>query len=123
MALWLMTALLVKHFVMDFPLQAKYMLEQKGIYLANGGVHHAFLHGIATALIFHCFGFTAVASSLGILDILIHYHLDYFKVKLGKHFNWAPDKRVFWTALGVDQLGHQLTYVFLIALALASQAG
>jgi hypothetical protein len=117
-ALWLMVALLTKHFILDFPLQLKYMLDEKGSYLAVGGLHHAGLHGLATALVFALFGFTDIAPVMGILDALIHYHIDYLKVYLGKLNSWDPSKKVFWTALGVDQYAHHMTYVLLIVLAL-----
>lgn len=117
-ALGLMTALLVKHFIFDFPFQTKRMLDDKGTYLEMGGVHHAFAHGIGTAIVFSLMGFYSLAGTLAVIDILIHYHIDYIKVKLNKWKDLKPDNKMFWNALGADQLAHGLTYVLLVYLAL-----
>lgn len=109
---------MVKHFIMDYPFQLKYMLEQKGFYLKDGGVHHAFCHGMGTMFVFYFMGFESVAPTLGIIDILIHYHVDYLKAKSNKWFALGPSNKGFWTAMGLDQLAHQLTYVLLVFLAL-----
>lgn len=119
MALWLMAALLVKHFILDFPLQLKYMLEEKGSYLADGGVHHAFFHGFGTALVFMLLGYQEVAGTVAVLDVLIHYHVDYLKMKLNARLELNPSHKGFWTLIGLDQLAHGLTYVLLVALVLA----
>lgn len=118
-ALWLIAGLLIKHFVCDFPLQFKYMLEEKGTYLADGGIHHAFFHGFGTAIVFSLLGFYPMAGAVAVIDILIHYHADYFKVKLNKHLKLTPADQGFWHLLGLDQLVHGLTYVLLVGLALA----
>ena len=84
-----------------------------------GGVHHAFAHGIATALVFVLFGFAEVAGTVAVLDILIHYHVDYLKMKINKWADLKVDNQMFWNALGADQLAHGLTYVLLCYLALS----
>ena len=38
----------IKHFIADFALQYQYMVRDKGIYGAAGGLHHAFLHASLT---------------------------------------------------------------------------
>lgn len=119
MALWLIAALLVKHFVCDYPLQLPYMLENKGKYLAKGGVHHALYHGAGTALVFVLFGMAEIAAVMAILDTLIHYHVDFLKMKINKWADLKLDNKRFWHLIGLDQLAHQLTYVLLVALAVA----
>lgn len=118
-ALWLMAALLVKHFIFDFPFQTKQMLAEKGSYLEMGGVHHAFAHGLGTAIVFSLLGYHEVAGTLAVFDVLIHYHVDYLKMKINKWANLKPDNQMFWNALGADQLAHGLTYVLLVYLALS----
>lgn len=118
-ALWIMTGLLVKHFLCDFPFQTKQMLEEKGSYLQIGGVHHAFAHGLGTMIVFMMFGFYEVAGTLAVLDILFHYHIDYFKMRINKWADLKSDNQMFWNALGADQLAHGLTYVLLVYLALS----
>ena len=41
----------IKHFICDFLMQYDYMLREKGIYGATGGVHHAIVHASFTFLI------------------------------------------------------------------------
>lgn len=117
-ALWLMTALLVKHFIFDFPFQSKFMLDGKGYYLHEGGLFHAAFHSLGTAFVFCAFDMPEVAGALAIIDGLIHYHVDYLKVKVNRWADLKPDNQMFWNALGADQLAHGLTYVLLIYLAL-----
>lgn len=118
-ALWLMAALLVKHFLLDFPLQTKTMLAEKGKYLEMGGIHHAFAHGLGTATVFMLFGMSPVAGTLAVIDILIHYHVDYFKMMINRKTGLKPDNARFWHLLGLDQLAHHMTYVLLVYLALS----
>lgn len=119
MILWLMAALLVKHFICDYPLQLPYMLNEKGSYLAKGGIHHAILHGIGTGIVFALFGLTSIAIVMAVLDTLIHYHVDFLKMKINQWGNLKPNNNRFWHLIGLDQLVHQLTYVLLVALAVA----
>ena len=116
--LWLMTGLLIKHFLFDYVFQFKYMLENKGRYLHEGGVHHAFFHGCGTAFVFGMLGFEAIAAQVFIIDTLIHYHLDYLKSKITGWYSINMKDKAFWNLLGADQLAHQLTYVLLVYLAL-----
>jgi hypothetical protein len=50
---------------------------------------------------------------IGLVDCLIHYHIDYVKTKYG-----CKDiaSETFWIHLGYDQMAHQLTYVLFIGL-------
>lgn len=114
-----MTGLLVKHFLCDFPFQTKQMLADKGTYLEMGGIHHALVHGLGTALVFSIFGFYDLAAALAVVDILIHYHIDYLKMKINQWAKLESDNQMFWNALGADQLAHGLTYVLLVYLALS----
>ncbi len=112
----LMTALVFKHYVVDFPLQKPYQWMNKGTYGHPGGILHAGLHGVGTAI---CFWWWAPMSCLllGLVDALIHYHIDWAKMKINKSSGWKADTHEeFWWLLGLDQLYHYLTYILLIAL-------
>jgi hypothetical protein len=49
-ALLIMTALLIKHYICDFPLQTEFQLKNKGTYWHPGGLQHSMYHGIGTLL-------------------------------------------------------------------------
>jgi hypothetical protein len=117
--LWLMLALATKHFLVDFPLQTQYQWSNKGTYAHPGGVLHATLHGIGTYL---CFAWYApiAAVYLALADTVIHYHIDWAKMKLNRWFGWAPDTHEqFWWLLGLDQYLHAVTYVIFVATVIA----
>ena len=111
LVLIIQTLLILKHFICDFVLQYPRHYLNKGTYGKWGGIEHAAIHGIGTALI--------LSPILGLIDFFVHYHIDWAKMKLNKHMGWKPDNSEhFWTLLGVDQLLHYLTYVVLIYLYL-----
>jgi hypothetical protein len=112
----LIALLFSKHFVVDFPFQHRYQYSNKGTYGHPGGILHAALHGIGT---FACFYWYAPYASilLGFADMILHYHIDWAKVKLNARFGWGPTTHEqFWWLLGLDQFLHALTYVGLVAI-------
>jgi hypothetical protein len=104
----------IKHFVADFVLQFDYMLGQKGTYGAAGGVDHAGIHGALTALLLLPFINPMLASVLGLLDMALHYHIDWAKTNLSRGL--TPADRKFWIWLGADQGLHYLTYILIIGI-------
>lgn len=120
LVLSLFTLLILKHFIVDFPAQTPYQWMNKGTYGHPGGILHAGLHGISTFLIFMLFlAQPQFALFLAVIDMVIHYHVDWAKMNINKKYGWQPDKHPeFWILLGLDQLAHYLTYVLLIWIAL-----
>lgn len=110
MEIILLSFLQLKHFLVDWVLQTQYQIDNKGKYLHPGGLSHSLQHGLFTATIFL---FTSPQDSLiaGLLDFVLHYHIDWLKVNVSKGLTPA-DKR-FWVLMGADQLAHQLTYIVL----------
>lgn len=54
---------------------------------------------------------------LGLVDSIIHYHIDWAKMNLNAKMGWGPKTHEeFWWLLGIDQYLHALTYIGLIAL-------
>lgn len=104
----------VKHFIADFVLQFDYMLGQKGTYGAAGGVDHAGIHGGLTVLVLLLFVNPMTALLLGLLDMILHYHIDWAKTNLSRGLS-TSDRR-FWIWLGADQGLHYLTYILIIGL-------
>jgi hypothetical protein len=108
----LLFLLAVKHWIADFVLQFEYMVEQKGTYGLIGGIEHAIMHGIFTAAIVTVFVNNVAAGLLfGVLDSVIHYHVDYVKARWGTR---NANTQKFWIQLGADQLAHYTFYIWLV---------
>lgn len=94
-------------------MQYDYMLRDKGIYGATGGLHHAGTHACWTFLIL--IPFVTSADQLLILplvDFVAHYHIDWVKQQLSR--DKLMPHRQFWILFGADQALHYLTYVGII---------
>jgi len=118
-ASWTLFGLFTKHFIIDFPLQTKYQWSNKGTYGHPGGVLHAILHGIGThAIIYLIFSDSVVAFVLGLIDAVVHYHIDWAKMNLNARYKLGPTtSEKFWWLVGLDQYLHALTYIgFFILL-------
>jgi len=104
----------IKHFVADYVMQFDYMLREKGIYGAVGGIHHALVHASWTFLILVFFCDNAdVIIALAFADFVLHYHIDWSKQQLTR--NLTSSDRMFWVWMGLDQALHYLTYIGIIA--------
>ena len=110
--------LFIKHFICDFPLQAfPWIYRNKGTYLHPGGIVHAGLHGIGTLLVLAPFVGSA-ALIYATIDLLVHYHIDWAKMNLTRHYDLKPEtSERFWLLLGFDQLLHHLTYFAIVYYA------
>ena len=117
----LLTLFVIKHFIADFVLQFNYMIEEKGRYLATGGVQHSAIHGILTYFILLYFTNPHTASMLALLDFVIHYHIDWAKMNLNKKLGWGPNTHEqFWWLLGLDQFLHAITYILLVSTVIGA---
>ena len=111
--LLILALLLSKHFLIDFPLQTPFHYQNKGNYGHIGGILHSLQHGLGTLAIL--MWITPLAIVFAIADFLVHYHIDWAKVKLNNHFQLTPEKPRFWTLLGLDQYLHAMTYLAMVA--------
>jgi hypothetical protein len=105
--------LFLKHYIVDFPLQTDRMVMNKGTYGDLYGIQHSTYHAIGTTLILVLFTTLPTAIILGLLDGLIHYHIDYIKMRYGTK---DIKTKQFWNELGLDQLFHSLTYLLIVKL-------
>lgn len=113
----LLILLQFKHFVFDWWLQSLKQISGKGSYLELWGVSHSLLHGIWTFILFTLADNQiplGTAFLVGSLDFLVHYHVDWSKQNLARFLGVTPQDNLFWVLIGIDQLLHQLTYLFLI---------
>jgi hypothetical protein len=109
--------LFVKHWYIDFVNQSMEEVVGKGIYGNPYGIMHSLKHGIATAAIFMlAIQNFEISWIMGMIDMAIHYHVDWAKININKKYNYTTDHPKFWAWLGADQLAHSLTYLFLLWL-------
>lgn len=114
--IYLFLAFIIKHFVCDFLIQLPYHYLNKGKYGHLGGVSHALIHGLGSALCLAIFDLPFVG--LALLDAALHYHIDWAKMNLCQRYNLKPDNgEGYWYLLGLDQMLHYLTYIFIIGIS------
>ena len=109
-------ALFLKHFVFDFVLQGPYQYLNKGTYGHPGGILHSGLRAVSSfVVLFYFFPSLSALAAVCFAEFLIHYHVDWAKMNLNKHWGLKPDNsEYFWWLLGADQLLHYLTYFGMI---------
>ena len=116
MSLTIISLFILKHFIVDFLLQTPYQFLNKGVYGHWGGIVHSGLHGFFTFIVMLMISPTS-AIIAAIIDILVHYHIDWAKVNITQSMKWKPDTNPeFWWLLGLDQLFHYLTYLGICAI-------
>jgi hypothetical protein len=106
----------IKHWYIDFASQTKNELDHKGIYGSMQGMTHSIKHGIATLFCILAItgqGYFLYAMVLAIIDTVSHYHIDWVKTNYGEK---DMSVRKFWNHLGLDQMVHQLTYLFILTM-------
>ena len=109
----LLSLLGIKHFLADFVFQYDYMVREKGIYGAGGGVQHAMAHGIGTFIVLMIvMSHSPWILPLSFADSFIHYHIDWVKQQVNRSLTYSD--RMWWVWLGADQALHYLTYVGII---------
>ena len=116
--LWGFAILAVKHTIADYFLQTAYQFQHKGIYGHPGGLIHAAWHVALTPSVFLVLPPASLTQAIAILagEYVIHYHLDWSKEQLVKRYELTQGNPWFWHLFGLDQLGHSLTYLVIIAV-------
>ncbi len=117
MELAMITALLIKHVIADYFMQFSWMIRDKGNYGAWRGLAHSEFHGFLTWLVLWYLGVPFIwAVVMGVLDTVIHYHVDYVKSNFWKSRKLGPSDQLYWVTHGVDQLLHFMTYILVVFL-------
>ncbi|MCW5697732.1 MAG: DUF3307 domain-containing protein [Bauldia sp.] len=113
--------LAAKHFVFDFVFQRPYhFFRNKGIYGHPAGFIHSGLHVIGSIPALFILNAPVWAGVLVLAaEFVIHYHLDWGKEQIERRFQPAEATRFLF--LGADQLGHQLTYIGMVAALVWAQ--
>jgi hypothetical protein len=91
---------------------------KKGVWLHPIGISHTTEHMYCSLIVLLAFSFFVPEIAVGgavvfvtAVEGLIHYFVDFTKVKYGCKDNTKP---VFWTQFGLDQLAHTLTYLWMV---------
>jgi hypothetical protein len=115
----LLFLLQIKHWYADFKIQTYMQTVKKGIWLNPVGLSHSVDHmwGSMLALLV----FSAIMTPIiwwliiviAIAEAIIHYLIDFTKVKFGCKDNTNP---MFWNQFGLDQLAHQTCYLLIVLL-------
>ncbi len=111
----------LKHTIGDYVLQTPYQYLNKGIYGHPGGLVHSALHALLTLPIFLILPPSSALLALAVVagEFVIHYHLDWSKEQLVKKYELTQSDPWFWYLFGLDQLGHMVTYVAIIAILIS----
>jgi len=105
----------IKHFLADFPLQSRYMLQKGG---AGWGfvaplLTHALVHAALTGII--VLAFAPALWWLALVDLVSHALMD--RAKAGPRYLGRfrePNRPAFWICLGIDQMVHHLTGLYIV---------
>ena len=113
----LLLLLQIKHCYADFVLQTYMQTVKKGVWMDPIGISHTLDHIYCSLIALLLFSLFVPLSAISILIVsfvegIIHYLVDYTKVKYGSKDNTKP---LFWTQFGLDQLAHQATYLAMVA--------
>ena len=114
--LLLLTLLMFKHTVVDFYIQRSFMFADKHIYGARGGLVHAGMHGVGTAIVLVGFFNSAAVLLVACFDSIAHYHVDYAKSKIQKAKNYTINDTKYWILFGTDQFLHFVTYIVILVM-------
>jgi Protein of unknown function (DUF3307) len=112
----------IKHWYADFKIQTYMQTVKKGVWLHPVGISHSMEHMIGSLAILLVFSFFVplnlpVVVWLSLLEGILHYIIDFVKVKYGCKDNTKP---LFWNQFGLDQLAHQITYLGMVCILLIS---
>jgi hypothetical protein len=125
LALMLMAALIVKHFLCDFLMQPPWMWKNKGIYFHPGGLTHATVNVLGSAFVLLLYAILTVRGIVPIdfwlwwkilaFEWLVHYHMDWWKITWCKLNGYkAHTHPQFWHWMGLDQMVHYLTFIVMV---------
>jgi hypothetical protein len=118
--LLLLLLLQIKHWYADFVVQTYMQTVKKGVWLNPVSISHSLDHVYSTLAVLLIFSLFVPTSGILIIILafvegIIHYVIDFVKVKYGCKDNTKP---LFWNQFGLDQLAHQICYLLIVCLIL-----
>ena len=106
--------LMIKHFIVDLGLQQYIGPSDKHRYFSSMAHYHYAQHGLATLLV--CLVVVLpveIAILIGVVDYIIHWHVDYGKHQLNARFGIKSQTQRWWWSNVLDQSLHYATYYAL----------
>ena len=121
LVLIVLAVLTTKHLIFDFFLQSLSQIKNKRIYGHRDGLLHAAGHAAGTCLAFAVIT-PSLAVGIGIVvaEFVLHYHFDWLKEEIGFSLKLRQDQRQYWWAFGIDQWLHQMTYLGIAFVLVAT---
>jgi hypothetical protein len=118
----LLLLLQIKHCYADFYLQTYMQTVKKGVWMDPVGLSHTVDHIYSSLIVMLGFSLFVSINPISIIFVvtvegIIHYIVDFTKVKYGCKDNTKP---IFWTQFGLDQLVHEMTYLWMVWYLLVS---
>jgi hypothetical protein len=118
----LLLLLQIKHCYADFYLQTYMQTVKKGVWMDPIGLSHTVDHIYSSLIVMLGFSLFVSINPISIIFVVavegtIHYIVDFIKVKYGCKDNTKP---IFWTQFGLDQLVHEMTYLWMVWYLLVS---
>jgi hypothetical protein len=118
----LLLLLQIKHCYADFYLQTYMQTVKKGVWMDPIGLSHTVDHIYSSLIVMLGFSLFVSINPISIIFVvtvegIIHYLIDFIKVKYGCKDNTKP---IFWTQFGLDQLVHEMTYLWMVWYLLVS---
>ena len=118
----LLLLLQIKHCYADFYLQTYMQTVKKGVWMDPIGLSHTVDHIYSSLIVMLGFSLFVSINPISIIFVAtvegtIHYIVDFIKVKYGCKDNTKP---IFWTQFGLDQLVHEMTYLWMVWYLLVS---
>ncbi|MDT8329392.1 MAG: DUF3307 domain-containing protein, partial [Roseovarius sp.] len=90
-------------------------------YWHPGGIAHAGLHALLSVAVLGWSPMTFGAILVGVTaEFVVHYHIDWTKEQLLKRLGWGQQEKAYWVLMGLDQCAHQVTYIAILWVALAT---
>lgn len=106
--------LLIKHTIADLGLQGYISGTSKRFYFDKKLWVHGIHHGLGTISVAVFFVDINTAILLGILDLVLHWQIDYIKSKYIQYKELKSADRHFWWVQSIDQALHYCCYLWYV---------
>ena len=116
MDLNILLLLLVKHAIIDMPIQRMHGPLNKANWRSKKAHLHYGGHAFGTFLVFIMFVGPITALIAGAIDWILHWHIDWLKSNSIKDLNIESHSVAWWWITAADQSLHYLSYFLIVIL-------